>query len=171
MNVKLVVAAVAASVLLVAAACSREPEQPIQRDTGVEASRQAPDGTRRGKEKSREPLPERIALDFRNQLRNDRIVERKGRKSRRKVVLEYLEGNQTSTFDSIQRSLDAAGFTLRDRKQMENGNVRTKFDKRGYGTIIVTITADMDVTARNPAALGRVILDMPVARGPSAQEE
>lgn len=162
MNMNQVLAA--ATVLLVVAACSREPEQPARPVAGGDAQGQVPAGERLGKKKLHQPLPEQIVLDFRHQLRSDSVVEEEGRKRRRKVAMEYLEGDQTSTFASIERSLQAAGFDLRDRKQMENGNLRAKFDKPGYGTIIVTITDDMNVTAQNPAALGRAFLDMPVER-------
>ncbi|GAA3931505.1 hypothetical protein [Luteimonas lutimaris] len=166
MNIK--TASIFALLTMLVAGCSQQPTP----DAATEADESPAAPVEQVVEKPargalEEPLPEGVQLNFRYHVRGDRVLDKDGRRDRRRVGMEYLEGDQGTTFASVEKSMTAAGFTLRDRKEMDNGNIRAKFAKPRYGTVIVTVTPGMDVKARNPAAVGRIFLSWPV---PKAEE-
>lgn len=163
MNIK--TASIFALLAMLVAGCSQQPTP----DAASEAAEPQPAPAEQAIEKPVpgalvEALPEGVQLNFRYHVRGDRVLEKEERRDRRRVGMEYLEGDQKTIFASIEESLAAAGFTLRDRKEMDNGNIRAKFAKPRYGTVIVTVTPGMDVKARNPAAVGRILLSWPAPR-------
>lgn len=151
-----------ALIALLAAGCSNQ--QSPDPGASQEAKPAAPTATRESASdgKLAGPLPEGVELGFRHYVRSDHVVERGDKPDRRAIELEYLEGDNESTLSSIDRSLRAAGFRQRSRKRQPNGNIRAKFDKAGFGTVIVTITPTMDRKARAAEAIGRIVLDWPV---------
>ena len=112
-----------------------------------------------------EPLPEGVRLMFANRVRSDRIVDRGEGRYRRRIGLNYLEGTQEATYKAISDELVAAGFAERERDDKSNGNIRSKFDKAKFGTVIVTITPVGDEKTSENDGKGRVLLDWP-ARAP-----
>lgn len=160
MNMKQVVIAALAALLV--AACSQQSSPDAMTTTTQPTPVEQPMKNKPAAGALKEALPEGVQLAFSYHVRGDRIIEKEGQRPRRRVRMEYLEGDQQATFASIEQSLKAAGFSMRDRKDLDNGNTRAKFTKPRYGTVIVVVTRDMaGVKARNPAAVGRVSLDWP----------
>lgn len=107
-------------------------------------------------------LPEGVVLQFPYHLRGDRILSTEGRKDRRRIGMEYLGSDQEALFGSISKSLEDKGFTMRDRQTRENGNIRAKFGKAKFGTVIVVVTPADGEKHQHPDAVGRVMLDWPI---------
>jgi len=107
-------------------------------------------------------LPHGVTLTFRHEIRTEKVLRREGREDVRRVDIEYLEGDQFSAYDQTAQALTSAGFSLRNRNTMENGYIRASFRKPGYGNVVVIVTQSMgEMKARNDAAIGRVVFDLP----------
>ena len=81
-----------------------------------------------------------------------------------------LEGDQQSVFESIDGSLVSAGFAERDRSSPQSGNIRVKYAKKGIGAVIVTVTPPGDEKTYHEDGIGRVLLDWPMPRSPTAEQ-
>lgn len=165
MNIK--TTSIFALLAMLAAGCSQQPTPDVATEANESPAPLAEQVAEPALGALEEALPEGVQLHFRYHVRGDRILTKEGQRDRRQVGVEYLEGDQMKTFASIEESLAAAGFTLNDRKEMDNGNIRAKFAKPRYGTVIVTVTPGMDLKALNPDAVGRVLLNWP---GPKSEE-
>lgn len=152
---------VAAALALLLVACSDKPApeavQPSVQTLEPAGKQAAPASKDR---KLKEALPEGVEIGFRYHLISDRVVSPEGKGPRRRIVMEYLESDQAQIFENVGNSLKNAGFALRDRKDVENGNIRAKFGKAKFGVVIVTVTPPAP-KHRHPEAIGRVVLDWP----------
>lgn len=108
-----------------------------------------------------EALPEGVDLTFRHHVRSDSVVEYEDRRDRRRIGLDYLEGSQEGVYLAIAGSLMGAGFEERERSEKPNGNVRAKFTKSKFGTVIIVVTPVGDEKVSHADGKGRVLLDWP----------
>lgn len=121
-------------------------------------------------------LPAGLALDIAYHLRADRIYTSKNDVQRRRVVLEFLDGDVDSVLAATEKSMIAAGFTARPRRDQPNGNIIVPYVKRGYGSITVVASATPGDNPSNPGAKGMVAFDFPageaaaVVAAPAAQQ-
>lgn len=106
-------------------------------------------------------LPEGLVLDIPYHLRADRIYINKNNVQRRRVVLEFLDGDAESTLASVDKSMTTAGFTARPRKDQPNGNIVVPYMKKGFGGITVIASATAGDKPSNPAAKGTITFDLP----------
>ena len=157
-----------ALVTLVAACGERDAPDAVQAPN-TDSAAAGPDRPARARQLE-QALPEGVELGFRYHLRNDEVLQRPGRPARRRVGLEYLEGDQQSVFESIDGSLVSAGFAERDRSSPQSGNIRVKYAKKGIGTVIVTVTPPGDEKTYHEDGIGRVLLDWPRPRSTAAKQ-
>ena len=105
-------------------------------------------------------FPAGLSIDLPYHLRSDRIIpNEKG--ERRRVVIEYLEGDAATALTSIAGSLEQAGFAEKSRKDVADGVVSAIFSKKGVGLIYVRITADPGKNPSHPAAKGLAQIGYP----------
>lgn len=112
-----------------------------------------------------QPLPAKLALEVRYHLRADRIYTNKNDQGRRRVVLEFLDGDIDSTLASVEDAMTAAGFVARPRKDQPNGNIVIPYVRKDYGNITVVANPSAGDNPSNPAAKGTVAFDFPVDDG------
>lgn len=106
-------------------------------------------------------LPANLALSIPYHLRADRIYVNKHDAVRRRVVLEFLEGDAATTLASVDRSMVAAGFTARPRREQPNGNIIVPYARKDYGSITVVASALPGDNPSNPMAKGTIAFDFP----------
>lgn len=106
-------------------------------------------------------LPADITLSFPYHLRADRIYVNKNGQERRRVVLEYLDGDADAILAAVDKSMIVAGFVPRPRKEQPNGNIVIAYAQKAYGSIIVVANASAGDKPSNPAARGTVAFDYP----------
>lgn len=107
-------------------------------------------------------FPAGIGLDVPYHVRADRIYLDKNGQGRRRVMLEFLGGGADTTLASIDKSLVAAGYMSRPRKDQPNGNSITPYIKKGARNIIVILDPNPGAAPSNPAAKGVLSVDYPM---------
>lgn len=140
------------------AGCSQEGSSP---DTGVTDSGSGvavdqADGPAVTPESLDVTLPEGIELDFRHAMLGERVITHDDGREVRRVSVEYLEGDQQSTFASIAQSLSEAGFRERDVDDRPGGNIRARYGKGEFGPVIVLVFPE------EQGGRGQVRLDFPL---------
>jgi hypothetical protein len=114
-------------------------------------------------------LPAGVSLGLPYHLRADRLYTNKHDQARRRIVLEFLEGNVDSTLKTVEESMITAGFTARPRRDQPNGNIIIPYAKRDYGSITVVVNPLPGDNPSNSAALGTVTFDYPAdGKAPAA---
>lgn len=168
---------VMAAVLSALVGCNKS--QPVN-DTNTNAapeevaSMEAPSAQPCAEQTGYQFLPAGVSLGLPFHLRADRLYTNKHDQARRRVVLEFLEGNVDSTLKTVEESMIAAGFTARPRRDQPNGNIIIPYAKRDYGSITVVVNPLAGDNPSNSAALGTVTFDYPadvtapVATAPAA---
>ena len=159
----------AVALVTLVAACGERDETGAVQAPSTDSATAGTDRPARARQLE-QPLPEGVELGFRYHLRNDEVLERPDRPARRRVGLEYLEGDQQSVFESINGSLVSAGFAERDRSSAQSDNIRVKYAKKGVGTVIVTVTPPGEGKTYHEDGVGRVLLDWPMPRSPTAEQ-
>lgn len=106
-------------------------------------------------------FPEGVALDIPYHLRADRIYIHKNGKERRRVSVEFLDGDAGTALASFEQSMIRAGFTAKPRKDMPNGNVTMAFGKKGFGTVRLVAVSTPGPKPSNPGAKGVISMDYP----------
>lgn len=106
-------------------------------------------------------LPAGIRIGLPYHFRADRLYANKHDQVRRRVVLEFLEGNVDSTLKTVAESMTAAGFMARPRRDQPNGNIIIPYVRNDYGSITVVVSPLPGDNPSNPAARGTVTFDYP----------
>jgi hypothetical protein len=108
------------------------------------------------------PFPQGIAPAFAYHLRSDRLYVHKNGKNRRRLTIEFLDGDANAALASFEQSMSAAGFKARPRKDGADGRITTPFAKKGFGTVIATAIPSPGPNPANPAAKGVLSIDYPM---------
>ena len=98
-------------------------------------------------------LPGSLDVPVAYHLRTDRITTTKENQRRRRVTLEFLEGDVASVLASVESAMAKAGYKARTLKEREDGSVTRRFVRRGVG-IIVIISPKVGDRPGNPDAKG-----------------
>lgn len=106
-------------------------------------------------------LPANLVLSIPYHLRADRIYVNKHDAVRRRVVLEFLEGDAATSLASVNQSMVAAGFAARARREQPNGNIIVPYARKDYGSITVVASALPGDNPSNPMAKGTITFDFP----------
>lgn len=153
-----------ATVLLGVAGCSQRPEAAQPATTSQAAAVPATAAAAPCEEPTGyQWQPADLAFDLPYHLRADRIYGARDESSRRRVVLEFLEGTPESVLASVEQAMLAAGFQARPRREPGNGNLIAPFAKKGYGSIAVVINGSAGDNPSHPEAKGTIAFDYPVA--------
>jgi hypothetical protein len=100
-------------------------------------------------------------------LRSDRIAATSENQPRRRVTLEFLEGDVDSVLASVEGAMAKAGYKARPVKHREDGSVVRRFVKRGAG-ITVTVSSKIGDKPANPEARGVIIYAYVLGRVPGS---
>ena len=157
----------ATAVALALAACSRpQPAADIAPTATAETAAIAGAAPLPCAEPGYALLPKGITLEFPYHLRADRVYLDKQGNERRRVVLEFLDGDVESTLAAADASLVRSGFAARSRRNQPNGNIVVPYARKGTPGITVFGSSTVGPNPSNPAAKGTIALDyarMPVA--------
>jgi hypothetical protein len=106
------------------------------------------------------PLPDdAVHFDFPFQLASDRYYVTDKGETRRRLVLEYLDGDATQVWNKIEQSMGKAGYQLRNKS--EAGTGKGTFYKNNH-PIFVNTTGKRPGDPAHPAAVGTVWISWPV---------
>lgn len=108
-------------------------------------------------------LPEQLVVPVAHHLRADRIYTNGKDQLRRRVVLEFLEGDVASALASVDSAMVAAGFNARPRREQPNGNTVIPYVRNGFGNITVVANPSIGDNPSHPAAKGILAFDFPAA--------
>lgn len=141
------------------AACSvEEPGQAVA-PTGDAAVPADGGAIQRGQPLPR-PLPQGFALRFPHDFRAESVVPATPREQRRRVTVEYLEGDAGDIVASLASSALDAGFKSGRWQVARDGRISFFAYKGGYGQMRAEISPGGRLS--NPAAKGLVVLGWPV---------
>lgn len=107
-------------------------------------------------------LPEGLDVPVNYHLRADRIYTAKDNRLRRRVVLEFLEGDSDSVRTSVEEALVKAGYESRPSKTLKNNDIHTPYVKKGAPNIAVMINPEVGGKPYHPDAKGMLIYDYPL---------
>ncbi|HET6435865.1 MAG TPA: hypothetical protein VFG18_09225 [Xanthomonadaceae bacterium] len=111
-------------------------------------------------------LPQGFVLRFAHDFRGETLVAVTPREQRRRVTVEYLEGEPADIVASLADSAVRAGFKSGRWQQAKDGGISFFAHKGGYGQLRAEITPGGRLS--HPAARGVVVLGWPVRSRPSA---
>lgn len=111
-------------------------------------------------------LPQGFVLRFAHDFRGDTLVTVTPREQRRRVTVEYLEGEPADIVASLAGSALDAGFKSGRWQQTQDGRISFFAHKGGYGQLRAEITPGGRLS--HPAAKGAVVLGWPVRSRPPA---
>lgn len=106
------------------------------------------------------PLPARVALDVKSDLRADYYYINKNGVIRRRVVYHLLEGDIDSAAASVGKSMQAAGFEAVDSTGAGTQRIHARFRKKGYGMAHILLASVPNPGADNPIH-GVLTFDLP----------
>lgn len=160
---KLRIFSLTASILL--AACSAQSPEPAP----VAAVADKPVEDIECKDAGYQLLPAGMQVPFAHHLRADHVftVKTNGQ-LRRRVALEFLEGNGESVLSSVDQAMLASGYKTRVRKTQPNGDIVIQYVKKGQGNISVTLVSKMAGNPNHPDTKGVLIYGYPLST-PAAQ--
>jgi hypothetical protein len=95
-----------------------------------------------------------VHFDFPFQLASDRYYATDKGETRRRVVLEYLDGNATQVWNKIELAMGKAGYQLQN--QSEAGTGKGTFSKKNKRSIFVDTTGQRPADPAHPDAVGTV---------------
>lgn len=118
-------------------------------------------------------LPEGLDVPVAYHLRADRFYTAADGRLRRRVALEFLEGDADSVRASVEESMVRAGYKSRPSKTLKNNDIHTPYVKKGVPNIAVMINVEAGESPHHPDAKGMLIYDYPlaVATPPPASEQ
>lgn len=155
---------VAAAALFALAACGEKttdptPASPATEKPAASAAAPAERAPRVARGELAAPLPEGVVLPFAYYVRSDAASESKQGVPRRRIRLEFLEGDAATVLGQLQAAFASAGFSAGEGTATGNDATRMNFRKGGYGR--VTAVVGPVANAVDPKAQGQVILDWP----------
>lgn len=137
------------STVLLVSACSG-PEAPP-----ATSSTSAPDVVIAPPTPFYSPLPDdTVRFDFPFQLASDRYYATDKGETRRRLVLEYLDGDATQVWTKIELAMGEAGYQLQN--QSEAGTGKGTFSKKSKRSIFVDTTGKRTAEPAHPDAVGTV---------------
>lgn len=108
-------------------------------------------------------MPANLVLDVPYHLHADRIYKTQKDGLRRRVMLEFLEGDSNSVLAQVDKSLTTAGFQARPRiEASKEADVVIPYDKAGYGNVVVYVDSSPGDNPSNPDAKGILSFDFPI---------
>jgi hypothetical protein len=107
-------------------------------------------------------LPQGFALHFPFDFQEDVVVSVNARDQRRRVTVEYLEGDSKMIMASLARSALEAGFQSGRWQLLKDGSIYFFAYKGGYGQMRAEIKSGGNL--RNASAKGTVVTGWPVRR-------
>ena len=153
----------AAAVLFSLAACGDGTGPAPASPATAEPAASSPEPTERAPRAVRgelaAPLPEGVSLPFAYYVRSDAATESKQGLPRRRIRLEFLEGDAATVLGQVRAAFASAGFSAGEDAAAGNGATRVNFRKDGYGR--VTAVVGPIANAVDPRAQGQLILDWP----------
>lgn len=149
------------------AGCSDKPSPPettgpaasAGAESGPEPVAAPPDELRPTRGELAAPLPEGVVLPFRYHVRSDGPSATEQGAPRRRMRLEFLEGDVATVAGQVEDALVAAGFTVGGTDTTDAGATRTNYRKDGFGRVTAVVGPTGD--AVDPEARGLLILDWP----------
>lgn len=106
------------------------------------------------------PLPDdSVHFDFPFQLASDRYYVTDKGETRRRLVLEYLDGDATQVWSKIELAMGEAGYQLRNKS--EAGTGKGTFYKN-KSPLFVDTTGKRPADPAHPAAVGTIWISWPV---------
>lgn len=108
-------------------------------------------------------LPEGLDVPVVYHLRADRFYTAKDGRLRRRVALEFLEGDADSVRASVEEAMVKAGYKSRPSKTLKNNDIHTPYVKKGVPNIAVMINAEAGESPHHPDAKGVLVYDYPMA--------
>lgn len=108
-------------------------------------------------------LPEGLDVPVAYHLRADRFYTAKDDRLRRRVALEFLEGDADSVRVSVEEAMVKAGYESRPSKILKNNDIHTLYIKKGVPNIAVMVNPEAGETPHHPDAKGMLIYDYPLA--------
>jgi len=136
------------------AGCSNERAEP--KDTFAKASAAA---TSTGEACS--PLPANVQLGFPHHLQSDYYYLNVRRMIRRRVVMQYLQGDAAQVQQAVKAAMLSAGFALYDTRGEQAGQIHDRYLKKGYGMAHVLIAPIVAPDAGSLVVKGTVAFDLP----------
>ena len=85
---------------------------------------------------------------------------------RRRVVVEFLDGDAAFAEGAVVAALDNAGFRAKPAKERDDGTRQVAFTKTGVGTVYLRTDPSVPENPAHPQAIGSLMLDYPVVAGP-----
>ena len=113
-------------------------------------------------------LPGRLDVPVAYHLRTDRITATNENQRRRRVTLEFLEGDVASVQASVEGAMAKAGYRARTLQEREDGSVTRRFIKRKGVGIIVIISPKVGDRPANPDAKGLLTYSYPLGPVPQS---
>lgn len=107
-----------------------------------------------------DPMPEGMTVNIPYHLRGDRIYADAKGNYRRRVTLEYLDGDAGSVFDAAFMSLTSAGYVAK-KKWEKDGRFGSGFNKKGVGALLLSVNPKAVPKPAHPDAKGMLVLDYP----------
>ena len=104
-------------------------------------------------------LPEGVTLGIDHEIESERSYFTDANVERRQMAYAYTGESMDQVIDSIEQSMQAAGFNAGPKAVRDDGVVSKSFDKEGYGKVNLWINPA--VKSRNPEAKGIFGLDFP----------
>lgn len=111
-------------------------------------------------------FPEAMKLAIPYHLRGDRIYVHKNGQQRRRVTVEFLEGDVGTALAAFEQSMVTAGFKAGPRNDGADGKITMPFSKKGFGTAHVSAMPTVGPKPSNPDAKGVISIDYPMGAAP-----
>lgn len=109
-----------------------------------------------------QPFPAGVTTTLDYHLRSDRIYTHAASgKLRRRVALEFLEGDAAAAQAALTESLKDAGFRAKPGKQRPGGATTLAFAKSGLGILKMVVRPAAPARPAHPDARGEISLDYP----------
>lgn len=113
-------------------------------------------------------LPEQLEVPVDYHIRVDRLYTSLNDQPRRRIALEFLEGDADSVLASVEQAMLKAGYEARPRRIQPNDNIIAPFVKKGGTSLTVMLNPNAGDKPSNPEAKGVLIYDYPL--GPAHQK-
>lgn len=97
-------------------------------------------------------LPAGASLDLPCHLRSEQIYKSKKGAKRRKVVLEILEGDISTSVERIEQTMLRGGYTATDKIARKKDRFVIPFKKKGHPTIELTFNPKVGSKPSSPKA-------------------
>lgn len=100
-----------------------------------------------------------LRFDFRFHIATDRMYQTNKGEARRRIVMEYLEGNATQAWNRVESAMVAAGYVLRSERVVVAG--KGTFTKAGSPSLFVDTTGASVKDPAHPQARGTIWISWP----------